>query len=493
MKYRVELEEFTTTPEVLLIEPQPDGSERVIWHLAMKTDEKLILIEVVNDTHLVIADWYGNLSLYHIPSRRQQAQHKFDARIAMSARVSLDGRQILVAYCEESNGLQEVLEVLEIPTLKPVARHLLPDWDQIDDDCDADIEPDVRLFQQPNNGQAWFYCCGANCSWELPESHGYYQLDLASGRGTFRSLPGLGNADDDLCRPALNLELGLGAMLDWSRVTLESQQDGEPGAPLSLLLFSLDSFEPVGTLTARVFSDEQLDDLEQLQAGPEADGKAYSRAQHDLMEQLQQLEWQGDKLAMTFMDQQQWQLDLQGGLTEVKTEEENKPERSWSPEAEFSARIQGRIPLTVKENIADTLKWMVSLCADIDRQRRGKRFAFMLTDSQGTELDQAEFFRQAALSHPQPLLEMLVHFTQYEDAEVLYDDLNCGYAALCHLVMGLVKTGNPLYLPAVHAWVNELDLDHELFVQEELLGALQHQFGRDHPEVEAIVDYTTDW
>ena len=489
MKYRVELEEFTTTPEILLIEPQPDGSERVVWHLAMKSDEKLILVEVMDDTHLVVADWYGNLFLYHIPSRRLLAQHKFDARIAMSANVSRDVSQILVAYCDEANGLQKVLEVLETTSLKPLSRHHLPDWDQLGDDCEHEVEVDVYQFQQPIDGEAWFYCCDANSSWDQPKPHGYYQLDLASGRGSFRPLPGVGNADDDFCRPALNFELGLGAMLDWSKVQMTADEEGQPQAHLSLVLFSLDSFEPVRTLTARAFSDEQLDDLEALLA----DADEYYQALGDLMEQLQRLKWQGDKLALAFEDRQQWLLDLHGERVQIEAEPEDKPERSWTPEAQFSARIQGRIPLFVKEDTADTLKGMVKLCADIDRQRRGKRFAFMLMDSKGHELDQKAFFRQAALSHPQPLLEMLVHFAQYEHADELYDDLNESYGALCHLVKALVESGVPDYLIAVEAWVRQLDLDHELFVQEELLGALQRQYGADHPGVATIIDYAGSW
>ncbi|MBY5981868.1 hypothetical protein [Ferrimonas balearica] len=488
MQYRIESGVTDPTPTVLVLETGEDGLERVIWHLTWRHSAPLVLLEMVGNDQMVVADWDGRFELYHLPTRNRIAEQKLAASIRIGARVADDGRTIQVAYADEDHYSVDVLEILDALTLTRLKRFELPDQDVF-----TQLDLSLRQIFAPYPDQLWFYDCEANFGFDAPAEQAFFQLNLATGEAEFRELPGLGNANDDYCLPALNPKQNLGVMLDWGRQPIVSNEAGEPELVLCLARFQLDDLSDQGRITTRRFDRAALEQCyadADLLLDPEAElDDDYRKALGDLFERLTELYWQDDTLCLHFEDGQHLRILPNG---EAQTfGDAPVPQYEWTPLARFDRDLEGRIPVFVGDDDLRSLRQMGQACDDIARQRRGQRFAFALMSSDGSPTDQAAFFRRVAAEHHAKLAAMLEPFIALD--EMLYDDLNAGHAALCHVAEALATTARAEYLPLLTRYVEALDLDHELFVDESLLPAIARHYGAATPGVKALEHYVRDW
>ncbi|MBY5922627.1 hypothetical protein [Ferrimonas balearica] len=488
MRYRIEPGVTDPTPTVLVLESGDDGKEKVIWHLTWRHSAPLILLEKVGDDHMVVADWNGRIELYHLPTRNRVAQQKLAADIRIGARVATDGQTIQVAYADDDNYRVDMLEILDAMTLTRLKRFELPDREEF-----TQLDLTLRQIFAPYPDQLWFYDCEASFGFDSPAEQAFYQLNLTTGEADFQELPGLGNANDDYCLPALNGERNLGVMLDWGRLPIVTNDAGEPEAVLCLTRFSLDDLSEQGRIATRHFDRAALERWHadaDLLLDPEAElDDDYREAQGDLFEALTRMHWQDDTLCLHFEDGQHLRI-LANGEQQGFQEMPSQP-YEWTPLALFDRDLEGRIPLFVGDDDQRTLRQMGQACEDIDRQRRGQRFAFALMTSDGSPVEQAAFFQRVASEHHAKLAAMLEAFIALD--EMLYDDLNAGYAALCHVAKALAMTSCPEYLPLLTRYVEALDLDHELFVEESLLGTIVQYYGAEDPGVIALESHIRGW
>lgn len=426
--------------------------------------------------HLLLGDWDGNFSRFHIPTQTLTHTQALPARISTGAVLSQSGFFILVTLNNENDDGLPTLVRLDTRNLSVLCEHGLPlPKDNEDDEVDC-YRLDVYRPLEPVSGELWMYCCNASSGRSKPKEHEFYRLEMLTGKESLISLPDVGNANDEVCMPALNLDLNLGVMLSWGavqQVQCNGENKGDKAIELALKLFDIQRCEVIRSLPLRTYRFAELDqmgvDLDALLAGPEEDSDDYCSELSDLYEELELMCWQGDKLLLTFRDQTVL-MDIEGNR-EILAPQQTASKRNWLPEAKLAEKL-GPCHLIRVEEPELALQKMVSMCQDVESARRGDMFTFALMDSLENRVKPQDFFEQHVQQYGNLMKQMVTAYCDYLDTTHLKTNLWewCGAeGSLCYVVWALVSTGDVELLPLIKRYVSFIEPDHESFVKEEMV------------------------
>lgn len=491
MRYYTEMVTEDPSPGLNIVERQTDGSETVVWYLQTQ-HSRLILCEVQGE-HLLLGDWDGHFSRFHIPTQTLTHTQTLPARISTGAVLSQSGFFILVTFTNDNDYNLPTLVRLDAQNLSVLRDHRLPlQKDDEDDEVDC-YRLDVFRPLELMPGELWMYCCNASSGRSKPKEHEFYRLEMLTGKESLVSLPDVGNANDEVCMPALNLALNLGVMLSWDAVKLienSGEHHGEKAIELALKLFDINKCEVLRALPLRTYRFSELDqlciDLDVLLAGPEEDLRDYCSELSDLYEELESMCWQEDKLRLTFRDQTVL-MDIEGNREVIPPKED--VQRNWLPDVKLAQKL-GPCHLIRIAEPEQALQKMVSMCQNVEAFRRGNMLTFAFFDGQENRVEPQEFFEQHVQQHGELMKQMVTAYCNYLDTTLLKTNLWewCGSeGALCYVVKALASTGDVELLPLIDRYVSFIDPDHESFVREELVPYIQTKFSEDLPIVQEII------
>lgn len=523
MRYYIEQAVSSPSPGLRIIERHQDGSETVIWYL--QTQHSHLILQEVQGEHLLLGDWDGKFSRFHIPSQSLTHTQQLTGKVSIGAVLSRGGFAIMVTMNNENDYGIPTLVRLDCNNLSILSDFRLPfelndeddeeDEDsELDTDDDEEFEPQIDCYTldvyrptEPIAGQLWLYACNTNSNWENATAHEFYRLDLLAQQESLLPLPGVGNANNDLCMPALNLTANLGVMLSWEAapvIAQSAEHNGEQAIQLQLELFDIELCEVIRKLPLRTYSFEQLQqrsvDIDVLQEGPEEDAEQYFEELADLYEELKEMRWQEDKLLLTFEDQSLL-LDINGHaelFTAASKPANSHPDikRSYLPEAILAEQLAGCHPIKT-DDIPQAMQQMLALCKDVGSASYGDLFSFALVDSAGNKVEPTPFYQQAVQQHAELMQEMVANYCDYLDTTRLKNNLWEGdycTGSLCHVVYALASTGDVTKLPLINRFVSFIDTDHESFVRDDLLPKLAVVFDENLPLVQNIRGwYEDDW
>ncbi|MCK8046092.1 hypothetical protein MSG37_14500 [Shewanella sp. 1CM18E] len=521
MRYYIEQSVRDPSPGLRIIERNPDGSETVIWYL--QTQHSHLILQEIRGDYLLLGDWDGKFSRFHIPSQTLTHTQRLAGEVSIGAVVSSGGFTIMVTMNNENDYNLPTLVRLDCNNLSILSDFRLPfelnnEDDEEDEDSELDtdeeFEPQIDCYKldvyrprEPIAGQLWLYACNTNSSWDKPKPHEFYRLDMLAQQESLLALPGVGNADNELCMPALNFAANLGVMLSWDAAPMIAQSaehNGEPAIQLQLELFDIEQCEIIRKLPLRCYSFEQLQnfrvDIDVLQEGPDEDAEQYFEELSDLYKELKDMCWQDDKLLLTFEDQSLL-LDINGHaepFTAASKAANSHPDikRSYLPEAILAEQLAG-CHLIKTDDIPQAMQQMLALCKDVGSARYGNRFSFALVDNAGNRVEPTAFYQQAVQQHAEVMQEMVTAYCDYLDTTRLKNNLwerDYCTGSLCHVVYALVSTGDEAKLPLIDRFISYIDPDHESFVRDDLLPKLAVVFDENLPLVQNIRGwYEDDW
>ncbi|WP_045462425.1 hypothetical protein [Vibrio hyugaensis] len=305
-------------------------------------------------------------------------------------------------------------------------------------------------------------------------------------------LPGLGNADDDLCMPAMNFASNLGVMFSWDTAPI-IEFNGEQTVQLQLALFDIESCEIIRKLPLRSYSFDQLNerhiDIDVLQAGSNEEFEEYCKQLSDLYEELTEMSWQDDKILLNYNDQTLL-LGIDGHVETLSLESKSAGLRRYQPEAKLAEELAGRQPINT-DDVPQAMQQMLALCLNVASVHYGEQFAFVLMDGDGNKVKPETFFGQVAAQHMSIMVEMITSYCDYLDTTYLKKNLwDADYCSpsLCHVVFALASTANMTLLPLIERYVGYVDYDHESFIKEELIPHIHTVYGTQNPVVQSITD-----
>ena len=483
MHYYIEVNKFGPSPGLRIIERNDDGAETVVWYLQTR-HRTLILKEVLGD-YLLLGDRGGKFSRFHIPSQTNTHVRQLDHDLLLgAASLTSDGLTILVTNENENNYFRPNLTRLNSDDLSTIDDVRLP-FVKADEDDELDtyalsVHHHFKLVPE----ELWLYACNTDCDEEEPSSHEFYRLNLFNGDESVMPLPEVGNADRDLCSPALNVDLNLGVMLGWGDCLCDEQ-----GIQPQLVLFDIQACQVIRTLPLGHFSFSQLQNLsvdtKVLLAGSDSHNEEYCAELARLYQVLTDMRWQNGKILLTLKDQQ-LVMDIDGHSQLFI--EQNRPEREYTKEAKLAEQLEGRIPIRVNDP-DNAVQKMLAYCQNIDSVRIGDMFSFALLDSSDESVESTSFLLRVVDTQFDSLCQIVTSYCDYLDTTDRKENLwewDFSHASLSDVVYALVSTGNPKVLPLIDRYIGYVDIDHEYFIGEELIPFVCVKFDQSLPLVQKI-------